>query len=353
MSMSLGEICSDLLSRYTARQWLDLTFDGFRVRVRSNAEALIGELGKVYAGYVDTHHGEFVTIVAIEGPAPEPPCALRPQPPSPGKTRIKEAFLDLPDGRIATRIGTGMMFLFGQGRHVVVGPCLAQQNRVVDFINSRYCQWRVANGAVLFHVAGLELDGRGVALAGFPGRGKSTLALHLMNHGGRFVTNDRALVCRNQNDVIMHGVPKAPRVNPGTLLTNQSLAHMLAAKNRAEYEALPMAQLWEVESKYDVDVTRCFGQGRQLQHCSLDALVILNWRPASGIARISEIDLHNRNDLWSTFTKRLGLFCDPDPKRNTFTEDMDRYLSLLDIGRAFEITGGVDFEAAVDACMNL
>ena len=64
--------------------------------------------------------------------------------------------------------------------HAAVGPCLANDNQIVNFINNRLIEVRLRAGDLLFHAAGVARNGRGLALAGFSGAGKSTLALAIM-----------------------------------------------------------------------------------------------------------------------------------------------------------------------------
>jgi HprK-related kinase B len=105
-----------------------------------------------------------------------------------------------------------MVFLMSGREHVAVGDCLANPNQVVNFINSRYLNWLMRDGGLLLHAAGVARGDAGVALTGFPGAGKSTLALHLMREGYNFVSNDRLVIRVDASRLRMDGLPKHPRV---------------------------------------------------------------------------------------------------------------------------------------------
>ncbi len=81
-------------------------------------------------------------------PAPEVGLAYIPKEPDPGKPRVKEEYLDFPDGRLVRKRLTGLVFAFNQTEHYALGPCLANLNQVVNFINSRLIQHALARGAL-------------------------------------------------------------------------------------------------------------------------------------------------------------------------------------------------------------
>ena len=77
-----------------------------------------------YAG-----NGNFLYLLE----APEPSIDLRftAYPPGPGKTRIKDEYVDFPDGRMLRKRLTRMVFLFGGRHNIAVGPCLKNSNQAV------------------------------------------------------------------------------------------------------------------------------------------------------------------------------------------------------------------------------
>jgi HprK-related kinase B len=184
-----------------------------------------------------------------------------------------------------------------------------------------------------------------LALAGFAGAGKSTLALHLMSQGSNFVSNDRLLLLP---DGRMLGVPKLPRINPGTALTNPDLARVIPEGQRAAFSELDPDELWTLEHKFDVPIHECFGPGRFTLSSPLCGLVILNWRRNGLALQFRDVDLRTRTDLLPAVRKDPGLFFLNDGRPLDHSEE--RYLERLSGTRVVEITGGVDFSAAVRFC---
>lgn len=56
--------------------------------------------------------------------------------------------------------------------------------------------------AVLIHASCVAIDGLGVLLLGPPGAGKSDLALRLLDHGARLVSDDQTELNRQENRLI-------------------------------------------------------------------------------------------------------------------------------------------------------
>jgi HprK-related kinase B len=114
---------------------------------------------------------------------------------------------------------------------------------------------------------------------GNSGSGKSSLALYLIEQGGfDYISNDRVMLKARPDGVHVIGLPKKPRVNPGTLLASTRLSHLLRPSKRGRYEQMPAAELWGVEDKHDVDVHRALGAAERLDG-RLANCFSLEWRP--------------------------------------------------------------------------
>jgi HprK-related kinase B len=308
----LAELSRELLSRDSLDHRLHLVFGDCAIRVDSNSAGLIGQLMRYYHGFVSRREWADISIVALEAPALEfGELELTPNPPDPGKSKIKEEFAEYPDGRLVRKRLTGMVFLFGPQVQMAVGPCVVNANQVVNFINSRHIQWMLDRGGLLFHSAGVAGPAGGLALSGFSGAGKSTLALHLMSQGLNFVSNDRLVVRHTGRELMMFGVAKLPRINPGTALNNPHLARVIPEVERARFEALELEDLWRLEHKYDAYLDQCFGPERFHLAAPLSGLVVLSWKRGGDGLQINRVDLRERPDLLPAFVKSPGLFYQP------------------------------------------
>ncbi|EPR34395.1 hypothetical protein dsat_0043 [Alkalidesulfovibrio alkalitolerans DSM 16529] len=353
MSARVAALAEKFLREAPLTQQLGLRFGDTRIDVRSNSAALVAKLRDYYRDFLGEGGIADIEVAAIEREAVDIGLPLAPKTPEPGKRKIKEEFLDLPDGRVVRKRLTGLVCLFGGGLNLIVGPCIANDNQIVNFINNRYIERLIKRGCLLFHASGVAVGEQGLTLAGFAGMGKSTLALHIMRHGTDFVSNDRMMVERDTEGLVMHGLPKMPRVNPGTVLHNDSLGPVIPADERERFLAMPAEELWDLEHKYDAFIDECFGPDRFRIRCRMKALVLLNWRREKAPLSIARVDLTARRDLMPAFMKELGLFFEMDAETRGRDMSEGAYLAMLGDCPVYELSGGVDFEAAAVFCKNL
>ncbi len=350
-------LAEPFLWAHAATRTLRLRFGEETVQVRSNSKALVAKLATYYRDFRDkapaSSEAPDIDVTALELPEVDLGLPLAPKPPEPGKKRIKEEFLDLADGRVVRKRLTGMVYLFGQGTQLALGPCLANDNQVVNFINNRFIERLIKSGSLLFHASGVAIGTKGLCLAGFAGMGKSTLALEIMRQGTDFVSNDRVMVERTAAGLVMHGLPKMPRVNPGTVLNNPALAPVIPEPERTRFASLPQSELWDLEHKYDAFIDDCFGPGKFRLDCAMAGLVLLNWKREDQPMTASRVDLRTRRDLMPAFMKELGLFFEMDESTRTRDFSEDAYLALLGDCPVYELSGGVDFASASRFCLEL
>ena len=321
--------------------------------VHTNREAIVDALREYFKPFAADAGTADIVVSIHEDPAYRLPIDFTVKKPDPGKTKIKEEYYELADGRIVRKRLTGMLFVLGGGENVAVGPCLANLNQVVNFINNRYIEWVLCQGCLLGHAAGVVLNGQGLALAGFSGAGKSTLALHLMNAGATFISNDRLMIEKSKNGLVMHGVAKMPRINPGTALNNPNLRKIMSTEEQARFASLPEKELWELEYKYDALIDDCYGPDRFVLRAPMQALVLLNWRRNGGPTEVAAVDLAERRDLLPAFMKSVGLFFVPAEGCAMPAPLEDAYIDFLSRCRVFEVSGGTNFAAAAQACLRL
>jgi HprK-related kinase B len=358
MTITIAALASDLLKAYKPAQELWLDVDGLAVHVRSNSGPLCDELSLYFADLVIPPSArEDICITALEAEPPRFPLEFEDWPREAGKVRKKERYADAPDGRVVYKTRTGMQFLLSRDELVAVGPCRENQNQVINFIASQYVGRRLHEGWSLCHAAGVALHGQGIGIAARAGAGKSTLALHLLRSGLSFISNDRLLIRQSGALSELAGVPKMPRVNPGTLLNNPDLTDILPPERRAELERMDPAELWQLEEKYDVMVRDVYGPGRCLYRAPLRALIVLNWgRAASAPTELERVELGERLDLLELVMKSPGVF-----HRNghgleaaeAWRPDPEPYVRALAGVPVYEAKGRADFDVGVGFCRRL
>jgi HprK-related kinase B len=345
----LSQVLADVLDGVSFTDSLELSFAGIRIDVRANHPQLIASLARYYRDFRATSGIPALIVNAVQCPPLELPLSFTLKEREPGKTQFKEAYVDMADGRVVRKVRTNMVFAFGGEQHYAFGPCIENEAQVINFVNNRYIQLVLHQGALLFHTAAVGLNGRGLALAGFAGAGKSTLALHIMRLGTDFISNDRAMIRRGEDHLEILGVPKMPRVNPGTVLHNDSLGPVIEEPERSMFEAMSPDELWSLEHKYDAFIDECFGPDRFKLKGRLTLLAIINWHRRAEPLRINPIRLRQRTDLLPAFMKDVGLFYEADDPARELDFSPAAYLDLLDQCRVVELTGGIDFTKAARA----
>jgi HprK-related kinase B len=330
---------------------------GCILRLRSNSSELLAGLADYFAHVATTATTPEIDIIAIERDAPELAIEFIDWKREPGKTGRKDSYVDLPGGRLVRKVRTGMVFLQSETRLIAAGPCRKYDNQVINYINSQYMNWLQHRGWLICHAAGLVYGGGCLGIAGFSGGGKSTLMLHLLdNEGVSYLTNDRLFVHAGSGRTLARGIPKLPRINPGTIVHNETLHSLIPAQQREALLQLPAAELWELEEKYDVHIDRIYGPGRIIAEAPLAAFLILNWRhDADRELEVEPVDLAAHRDLLGALMKSPGPFYQyPDGSflQDTAVLDEAAYLAALENIAVYVATGRVDFTALSERCLS-
>jgi HprK-related kinase B len=336
---------------------LSLSVGDLGVDIRSNSQHLLDRLAGYFSHLISNPVKERIEIIAIEHEVLESHLPFKDWRREPGKKGRKDAYYDLPDGRLVLKVRTGMLFLQSDSNRIAAGPCLQYDNQLINFINSQVMNRLQHQGWLINHAAALRLGESTLGVAGFSGNGKSTLMLHLMEHPQScYLTNDRLFLKKEESGVKAVGIPKLPRVNPGTVINNPRLAPLISDEREASLRELPLQELWELEEKHDVDVADLYGPQRidTSTPYALDAMLILNWsRETESPVALEPVDLAERPDLLPALMKSPGPFYqDLDGRflRDDDAQSESIYLELLKDVSVFEVTGRMDFAQLREIC---
>lgn len=339
---------------------LHLKIGDCRLDLRSNSKALIDKLQHYFSScnVIGDQNTADINMIAIERAAPELDINFIDWKREPGKTGRKDEYVDIPDARVVRKVRTGMVFLQSEEQIIAAGPCVENDNQVINFINSQYMNQLQQQDWLICHASGLVHNEKGLAIAGFSGGGKSTLMLEFMNDSSiAFMTNDRLFIKPLKGQTQMLGIPKLPRINPGTITGNPVLHALMSPQELSDYQAMEKEKLWDIEEKYDVPVKEIYGEQRIKDASPLTAFLILNWRRDSDEAvSLSEVNLAERRDLLGAIMKPSGPFYQ-DKQGNFQTDeikfDEDAYLSMLSGIKIYEAHGGINFIKLKELCMSV
>lgn len=323
-----------------------LDFDGYIIDFLTNSAPLLKELHDYYKHFLAapdatpdcTVRGLQLTQVEIAGD-------WQVKQPDPGKTKIKEHLLSLDNGHAVRKILTGVHLLFAGTKRVCLGPLEDHPNQVVNFINNMHLDYCLSFGGQLFHASGVCSGDIGLGMAGQSGKGKSTLALRLLQNGLDLVSNDRLVVTRRGTGLHMQGIAKYPRINPGTIIHQPELLSMVTKDDLARYRAMDSEELWCLEEKYDAFVEEAFGAGFRLG-AEMNMFVALDWdRHSSEPARLEKRDPAQCLALVETIMKSPGVML-PKASQRIPQAEPGPYVELLHYCDFYVLSGGVDFDAA-------
>ena len=332
-----------------------LDLNGYLIALRSNSQPLLQQLEQYFA-HVRGSGTADVEVICIESDVFDAGVEFVDWKREPGKSGRKDAYFDLEDARLVQKVRTGMVFLQSENHRIAIGPCLQYDNQVINYINAQYMNWLQQHGELICHASGLVINDRCMAIAGFSGGGKSTLMLHMLAKPGvAYLTNDRLFLSRKDEHVIATGIPKLPRINPGTIVNDPLLRPILSEQRCEELLALPKEELWHLEEKYDVDVEAIYGENKIVPQQTITTFLILNWKfNDDKPCAINRVNIVERQELLGAVMKSPGPFY--QFKDGGFFQDemqleQGRYLEMMQDISVYEATGRVDFDYAVKYCI--
>jgi HprK-related kinase B len=270
-----------------------LHFEDCTVTVEAEDAGIIARLRRYFGDFAeDPKAGDrprtLLRVIEEDPTAPEEGLI-------PWTEKGKDAFLDLPTGRFVRKMRTGVTISiqedFWSSIWTMRGPVNRNFSQVVNMIGNIFGLHLMDRGGAMIHASAVtDGQGRALAIMAQSGMGKSSVAVRLMEQGFDFISNDRVILepPLGAANIIAHGLPKLPRVNPGTLLDGENTRVVLDAAKRDRYEALPREELWQVEDKYDLEVDRVLGR-RWMLYGELKAALVLNWRHGGEGIRLQKL----------------------------------------------------------------
>jgi len=136
-----------------------------------------------------------------------------------------------------------------------------------------------ATSSLLLHGSAVSLGGKGVLLLGSSGRGKSDLALQMIDRGAVLIADDQVRICREDNCLIA----EAPKTLAGLIeIRGVGILRLPHVRNRLDLA---------VDLDLDGEEAR-LPDPQSVSWCGLDLRQIqINGRCASAVAKIN-IALH-------------------------------------------------------------
>lgn len=258
--------------------------------------------------------------------------------------------------RLLYKVKTGVLFVQPATPNSAVncsafGDIEQHPNQMINFILTQYLNQHLRQNWLLGHAAGLQIDGKGLAIAGLSGGGKSTLMLQLLENAEHFISNDRLLFSpTNSGDISLRGIPKQPRINPGTIVHNPRLHSLMSESQRATFLAMPSEELRALEQKYDAMVDELYWENCYQAQTGLEYLVILNWSALSTQATtLAQTTLSDSPHLIPALMKSPGPFYSDAQGvflKNGIIPNPQDYVDLLGEIPVLELNGKVDFAIA-------
>jgi HprK-related kinase B len=328
------------------KQSLLLDFSGYIIEFLTNSKLLLDELTDYYQHFLAAQKTDPQCIVeGLQSDTPNVVGNWQVKQPDPGKSKIKEHLLILDNGHAVKKVLTGVHLIFIGNRRVCIGPLENNPNQVVNFINNMHLEYCLRFGGQLFHASGVCMGENGLGMAGLSGKGKSTLALRLLQNGMDLVSNDRLVVSSTELGLRMQGVAKYPRINPGTIINQPELLNLTSAENLLRYRTMSIDELWHLEEKYDAFIEDTFDCAFKLD-AVMKMFVVLDWELHSD--QPTQFERYNPSAcevLVENVMKSPGIML-PIANKRIPQAISQTYIELLKQCDFYVLSGRVDFDCA-------
>jgi HprK-related kinase B len=203
---------------------INLRFLDFQILVETNSLRAASRLQSYFRAYRAAPAGAPDMRLRVVSARPEyDETRMREWERAAGKRPPKESFYDAGNTRYILKNRTGMLIALREDEAAIVGDVNRHLNQAVNLIGTLFGLSLVDKGYAMLHASAVvraDVD-EAMIFLGNSGSGKSSLALQLIERGGfDYLSNDRVLLKARQDGVHVVGLPKKPRVNPGTLLAS-------------------------------------------------------------------------------------------------------------------------------------
>lgn len=333
--------CGEYALNATPDHVLHLRLGDVPVTVRTDCAELHSLLGRYFEQFaVSSPSDEGRLVCAFLGSLDIDDARLVDVPRRGGRPS-KEAYYDTHQGRVIVKKRTGMVIVSDGPTRIVVGDVIANANQVINAVEQVFIEEYVDRNYWLLHAAAVaHSQDLGVLIASPSGVGKSSAALASVGVGFKFMSNDRVLVALTDVGAHLVGVPKKPRINPGTALALPILHELLSHAERERCAEMTTDALWNLESKLDVDVEKVFGTGTTLLEADLRLVFLLAWNPHGG-----ETVFHELGD--DEAVAQLMQHLVPEGPYRAVSHplpDESTVRAALRRSRCYRVTGGVRLE---------
>ena len=200
---------------------------------------------------------------------------------APWMEKGKEAFLDLPSGRFVRKLRAGISISiqedFWSSVWTIRGPISRNFGQVIGVIGAIHGLHVIDRGGSMIHASAVANDkDHALAVIGQSGSGRSSVAVRLLAEGFDFISNDRIILDPPlaTDEVVVHGLPKLPRVNPGGILDGENTRIVLDPTTREQHESSTREK--PSKGKLDLQVERVLGR-RWILNGELKAAIVLSW----------------------------------------------------------------------------
>jgi HprK-related kinase B len=325
---------------------LGLMIGGVPVALYTNAPRVAERLGEYFAPYAATRIPADAPVVhLVQGEPVYDAARLRDVPRRLREQGVKEAFYDADGFRVVVKRRTGVTIYVAEPEHYVAGDLVRNFNQAVNLVMTVYAKAMLRRGYIMLHASAIVGAVDGVAFASASGFGKSTVALALVERHQHLVTNDRLFLRAPGGIVEMVGVPKKPRVNPGTLLRIPSLSPLVTEEERARYRAMNPEELWALERKHDVDVDALYGPGTTRLSGLLRAIFLLRWSPLDMGWNVRTLPPGDRAAALEPLLKSAGAY---DLRPPSAVESIRCLRSIAGAVAVYDVRGRADVDRLAD-----